>query len=182
MKIYKTHIVCIGGKAQHGKDTTAAFLQEHLVAYGKNVLIAHQADLLKNMARDMFGWDGKKDEKGRHLLQFLGTDTIRKRDPDFWVDHLVRTFKALDGTWDIILIPDTRFPNEIEKFRESGFVTTYIRVNRSNFESPLTEEQQKHISEIALDDYPSDVLVENRGTVDELKGQLESVAAWLSIR
>lgn len=176
---FSTKIVCIGGKAQNGKDTTAGFLKEHLESLGKKVLIAHQADLLKNMARDMFGWDGKKDEKGRHLLQYLGTDVIRKRDPDFWVDHLVRSFSALDDVWDVVLVPDTRFPNEIEKFKEAGFETTYIRIHRPNFKSPLTEEQQKHKSEIALDDYKFDMLVYNDGTLEDLKKQTASLAEWL---
>lgn len=34
-------IVCISGKAQHGKDTTAKLLEEILEAQGNRVLIAH---------------------------------------------------------------------------------------------------------------------------------------------
>ena len=29
-----------------------------------------------------------KDEKGRHILQYVGTDVIRKQAPDFWVDFI----------------------------------------------------------------------------------------------
>ena len=38
-------IVCISGKAQHGKDTTAKLLEETLEAQGNRVLIAHYGDL-----------------------------------------------------------------------------------------------------------------------------------------
>ena len=176
----KTKIVCLGGKAQHGKDTSAALLLEHLTANGTKALITHQADLLKHIARDMFGWDGQKDEKGRHLLQNLGTDIIRKNDPDFWVDHLVRTFSVLDGTWDVVLIPDTRFPNEIEKFKEAGFEVFYVRVVRPNFQSPLTEEQQKHLSEIALDDYPADITITNDSDYESLSEKIRNLAKELS--
>ena len=44
--------------------------------------------------------------------------------------------------------------NEIE-FSDKWKVTT-IRVNRLNFESPLTEEQQNHCSETELDDFDFD--------------------------
>ena len=175
----KTKIICLGGKAQHGKDTSAKYLQEHLTEIGKKVLIVHQADLLKNMARDMFGWDGQKDEKGRRLLQYLGTDLVRQRDPDFWVDHLVRTLTVLDGEWDIVLIPDTRFPNEIQKFKDVGFNVTYMRVIRSNFKSPLTEEQQNHFSETALDNVDADLYVYNGGTLEVLSEMMQQIAFYL---
>lgn len=67
-------IVCISGKAQHGKDTTAKLLEEILEAQGNRVLIAHYGDLVKYVCKTFFGWDGKKDEKGRTLLQRVGTD------------------------------------------------------------------------------------------------------------
>lgn len=61
-------IVCISGKAQNGKDTTANFLSEALTAKGYRVLIAHFGDLVKYVCKTFFGWDGKKDEKGRTLI------------------------------------------------------------------------------------------------------------------
>ena len=44
-------IVCISGKAQHGKDTTAKLLEEILEAQGNRVLIAHYGDLVKYVCR-----------------------------------------------------------------------------------------------------------------------------------
>ena len=57
-------VICISGKAQHGKDTTAAILKELLEADGKSVKIAHFADLLKFICKTYFDWDGQKDERG----------------------------------------------------------------------------------------------------------------------
>ena len=102
-------IVCISGKAQHGKDTTAKLLEETLKAQGNRVLIAHYGDLVKYVCKTFFGWDGKKDEKGRTLLQRVGTDKIRAVSPDYWVDFIVSILDIFCDEWDYVLIPDTRF-------------------------------------------------------------------------
>ena len=149
-------IVCISGKAQHGKDTTAKLLEETLEAQGNRVLIAHYGDLVKYVCKTFFGWDGKKDEKGRTLLQRVGTDKIRAVSPDYWVDFIVSILDIFCDEWDYVLIPDTRFPNEYEIYETYGMDAILLRVVRPNFVSPLTEEQQKHASETALDDYQYD--------------------------
>ena len=108
-------IVCISGKAQHGKDTTAKLLEETLEAQGNRVLIAHYGDLVKYVCKTFFGWDGKKDEKGRTLLQRVGTDKIRAVSPDYWVDFIVSILDIFCDEWDYVLIPDTRFPTLTKK-------------------------------------------------------------------
>lgn len=171
-----TVIIPIGGKARHGKDETAKGLKRALEAKGKKVLVIHQADLLKHLAKTIFEWDGKKDEHGRNLLQRLGTEIFRAKDPNYWVDHLVRTLAVLDGAFDVVLVPDTRFPNEIEAFRAAGFHTIYVRVIRPNFVSPLTDEQQNHPSETALDDYPFDIGIVNAGGIADLYNDAAKIA------
>ena len=138
-------IVCISGKAQHGKDTTAKLLEETLEAQGNRVLIAHYGDLVKYVCKTFFGWDGKKDEKGRTLLQRVGTDKIRAVSPDYWVDFIVSILDIFCDEWDYVLIPDTRFPNEYEIYETYGMDAILLRVVRPNFVSPLTEEQQKKV-------------------------------------
>lgn len=160
-------IVCISGKARHGKDTTANFLKPELEAKGYRVLVAHFGDLVKFICKTYFDWDGQKDEKGRHILQYVGTDIIRAQAPDYWVDFVADMLGFFKDKWDYVLIPDSRFPNEIEKFADRGFEAISLRVIRDNFESALTEEQKKHISETALDDYSFDIVVHNT-TLEEL--------------
>ena len=70
--------------------------------------------------------------------------------------------------WDDVIIPDTRFPNEVERISEK-FDSIHIRVVRENFVSPLTPEQQMHPSETALDNCDPDVLIYNDGSIQELK-------------
>ena len=168
-------VVCVSGKAQHGKDTTAGYLKEFLEAHGKKVLIAHYGDLVKYICKTFFDWDGQKDEKGRTLLQYVGTDKIRAKKPDYWVGFVESILWLFNGEWDYVLIPDCRFPNEIE-YMQRNFDVTHIRVVRENFESPLNEEQQNHISETALDNYPPHILVINRWGLNDLRMAVSEVA------
>lgn len=169
-------VICISGKAQHGKDTSAGLIRDELTDHGCSVLVAHYADLLKYICRSFFGWNGEKDEAGRKLLQYVGTDIVRKKRPDFWVDFLVSVLDLFPNEWDYVLIPDCRFPNEIDTMKSVGFDVLHLRIVRPNFVSPLTEDQQKHPSETALDKYPADHIVVNDGTIEDLKRKLSD---WL---
>ncbi len=161
-------IIAISGKARHGKDTAASILKEKLESEGYKVLVTHYGDLLKHICRSFFGWDGGKDEAGRHILQYVGTDVIKEIQPDFWVDFIVDVLRFFPSEWDYVLIPDCRFPDEISGLKSAGFDVTHLRVIRKNFESPLSAEQQKHSSETALDNYVPDYCIENSGTKEEL--------------
>ena len=172
-------VICISGKAQHGKDTTAAILKELLEADGKSVKIAHFADLLKFICKTYFDWDGQKDERGRHILQYVGTDVIRVKSPDYWADFIVNFLSMFQEEWDYVLLPDCRFPNEYELFKYSGIDTVLLRVERPGFVSPLTPEQQAHKSETALDGYRYDYVIQNDADLDKLRGALATFVVGL---
>ena len=177
MKHEHLQVICISGKAQHGKDTTAGFLKEIMEKDNKRVLIIHNADLLKFMCSSIFGWNGKKDDTGRKILQYVGTDVIRKEKPDYWVDYIIDIIYLFGENWDYVLIPDCRFPNEINKIRSAGFNTTHMRIYRNTdfWESPLSEEQQKHISETALDNVIPDIYVYNDDTLGDLRKNIKNI-------
>lgn len=83
----------------------------------------------------------KKDEKGRSLLQYVGTDKIRAVSPDYWADFVVSILDIFPDEWDYVLLPDTRFPNEYEIYEAYGMNAILLRVVRPGFKSPLTAEQ-----------------------------------------
>ena len=166
------NVILISGHAMNGKDTVASILRDELESEGARVLIAHFADAVKYVCKTFFGWNGQKDEKGRTLLQYVGTDVVRKQDPNFWIVFLADILSFFTGNWDYVLIPDTRFPNEVDTMR-LVFDAKHLRVNRPNFESPLTEEQRRHPSETALDGYYADYIIENDGDLDKLKNSVE---------
>ena len=161
-------IICIGGKAQHGKDTTAELLRTAIEGSGKRAIIVHYADLLKFICKTWFGWNGVKDDKGRSLLQRVGTDVIRKKEPNYWTDFVISLLKLFKHEWDYVIIPDTRFPNEIKQLRKKRFDTVYVRVVRPHFDNGLSVEQQNHVSETALDDFMPDITLWNGGTIEDL--------------
>lgn len=129
-------VVCISGKAQHGKDTTAGMMKTALESMGHTVLIAHYGDLVKYVCRTFFGWNGEKDAYGRSLLQKVGTDIVREQRPNYWVDFVKDMLSMFPNEWDFVLIPDSRFPNEIDGLKQAGFNVIHLRVRRENFESP----------------------------------------------
>lgn len=168
-------VILISGKAQHGKDTVGSIVYDELVCRGETVLTAHYADLVKYICKTFFAWDGVKDEYGRGLLQYVGTDVIRSKRPNYWVDFLSELFTIFSDEWDYVVIPDTRFPNEIDGMKKAGFDVTHIRVQRDNFKSPLTEEQQKHASETALDDVEPDILIKNDSDLEVLNSRVRRI-------
>jgi hypothetical protein len=175
MKNPNIKILAVSGKAQHGKDTFANILYEELTNTGHRVLLTHYADLLKFICKSLFNWDGQKDEKGRHILQYVGTDVVRKERPDYWVEFVIDMIDLFGENWDYVIIPDTRFPNEIDKLKEHFNNVTHLRVVRPNFESTLTDEQKKHPSETALDNVEPDYVVRNYGSIEDLR---QEVKGW----
>lgn len=160
----KLKVILLSGKSESGKDYFAGLMKQQLEEDNKKVLITHYADLLKYILRTFFDWNGQKDEHGRYLLQHVGTDIIRKQSPDFWVNFLNNLLTLLKDEWDYVLIPDARFPNEIEVIKNnSNFEVITVRIYRPNYVSKLTEEQKQHSSETALDNYKFNYYLFNNG-------------------
>lgn len=173
------NVILISGKARHGKDSTANILKPLMEQDNKRVLIAHYGDLVKYVSKVFWGWNGEKDELGRTILQQVGTDIVRKEKPNYWVDF-VRDFVVFSkDRWDYVLVPDVRFANEFDQWRNiEGIDYITVRVARSNFNSPLTKEQQNHPSETALDNWRFDysIVAEN---MDELEREVRKFYALL---
>ena len=168
-------VICISAKARHGKDASAEILKDIFEARGKKVLITHYADLLKYICKTFFNWNGKKDDYGRTMLQKVGTNTIGAQQEDFWVNFIVSILKFFPEEWDVVLIPDCRFPVEIEVMKDT-FDTTLLRIERPDFDNGLSATQKAHASETALDDYKFDTIIYNSGSLEELRGKLTEYA------
>lgn len=168
-------IICVSGKARAGKDTSAQIFENILREQGNKVLVAHYADLVKYICKTFFGWDGEKDERGRTLLQMVGTECVRSKAPDYWVDFIIDILNFFPDVWDYVIIPDCRFPNEINRLTQEGFDASLVKVVRPGYESGLTEEQKKHASEIALDNYNADYTIYNDAGFRELEDKVWSV-------
>jgi hypothetical protein len=166
-------VCCISAKARHGKDTAAELIKEHLEYRGQRVLITHFADLLKFICKQYFGWDGNKDERGRTLLQYIGTDVVGAQNPAFWAEFVVSILNMFKKDWDYVLIPDCRYPVEVATV-ERAFDTVVLRVERPNFDNGLTEAQKNHPSEVDMDNYRFDLILYNDKGLEEFREKLKS--------
>ena len=153
-------VILLIGKAGVGKDESYKCIKELYPTAERYAF----ADRLKNFAYEM-GWDGRKDERGRKLLQGIG-QTVRAYKEGFWA---LKVAKAIENDMpDIAVITDCRFPNEIQIIKDYFRGVTTIRIIRDISE-------MSDISEHALDDYTPDFEVVNNGTIIDLKDSLKDV-------
>lgn len=163
-------IIGIGGNMKCGKTTAADMMADMLNQYlpehydFNHVQRRSWATRLKEVAMDM-GWDGEKDERGRRLLQHLGTEVGREYDRDLWVKHLVKAINAGPGL--ITIIDDCRFPNEVEWVNRFGIS---VRIQR-----PIEGDVPfgaNHASETLMSTCPWSMYIVNDGDLNDLKGQI----------
>ena len=145
-------IILISGKAEAGKSLTAHILKEKFEADGLRCCIVPYGDYVKSTARLLWDWNGSKDEYGRQILQYWGTEMVRAKHPTFWVDTVKRLADIVEPDFDYFIIDDCRFPDEIEEW--NNWVKLTVRVERPGHENALSPSQRVHTSETALDDYP----------------------------
>lgn len=106
----------------------------------------------------------------REFLQYFGTDVCRKIKDTVWVDSCVN--RMLDSHTELAIVPDIRFPNEVEAIQRAG--GKVIRLTRSPYED-------QHASETALNDYEGfDHVIDNESlTVDKTNRELmELLRGW----
>ena len=169
--------IILSGKSGSGKDMTAQFMKEELAKHGQKALVIHYADAVKWFCREFLDWDGKKDEVGRTLLQMVGTDIVRAKHPNFWVGIVVGLIQAFEPykDFDVAIIPDARFPNEIDISLANLKNSVSVRIERKNADGTdwvnptLTEEQCKHPSETSLDCFAFDYVIHNDEGLDTLR-------------
>lgn len=172
-------IILVSGKAESGKDTFTTEFEKVADSRHKKTLRIKYGDFVKMVAKTYYGWSGEKDEHGRYLLQWLGTDLGRRNNPDVWVNCVKETVKALQSEYDFVVISDVRFPNEIECWEDTDFFTYTVRITRKNldgsiYENSLTKEQKGHPSETSLDDWKFNYYVENI-ELEDMKYVVENI-------
>ncbi|NBW33880.1 MAG: hypothetical protein EBR30_02375 [Cytophagia bacterium] len=93
----------------------------------------------------------------RQFLQKLGTEAMRNGlHTDTWVNATFSNYNPATDKW---LITDTRFPNEAVAVKKRGGVL--LRINRNH-------DTGSHPSEIALDNYEFDYVINNDGDMKSL--------------
>lgn len=186
----KINFILISGKARSGKDTIAKYLIEQ---YGYTRWAF--ADKLKECIYKYSDWDGKKDEKGRKLLQSVG-QAFREYDKDNWIKVLAKDIVEYIQDYHFlsyfnIVISDVRFVNEIETFKKlmlEAFDENNIKFTTIRIDRPIENdnaEWHKDISEIDLDNYKDfDYIITNDSDIDSLYRKIDKLLkeAWLDVK
>ena len=169
-------IVIFSGKARSGKDTAMNIIREKYEKDNKKVINLQFSSYIKEYAKRISNWDGTDETKPRELLQELGTDIIRNKiDKYFFINRIIDDIKVYSYFFDIIMISDARFPEEIDAVKKQFKNTISIHINRPNNDT-LTDRQKVHITETALDNYSNyDYIVNNDGTIEDLECKLDSL-------
>lgn len=166
-------LIGFAGYAKCGKNLAADLIKE----YDSSWELVSFAGRLKQISSLLTGLDVRIFENKKELylhgwgmtirefLQRLGTDAIRNHfHEDTWVNALMSDYHQSDK-W---IVTDVRFPNEFYAIRQYG--GKVIRINRDG-----VEPAGGHSSETALDGFPFDHVIDNNGTVEELKQKLWSI-------
>ena len=174
-------LIIFTGHARAGKDTAADFMEKEVLSKGYSFYRTALANALKDYA-DKCGWNGIKDETGRTLLQHLGDVMREYHGKDFFSKEAYDAF--LKSDMDIGIITDCRFVNEEVYIRnkccQDGVVSRFIKVTGNHPENStevLTPAQLQHHSESEIDEIGYDFLIENNGTMEELRQKVHDVAS-----
>lgn len=168
----KIYIMC--GKARQGKDTVASLIKEFYHNKKVKVLDLSFAHYIKEYAKKITDWDGSDDTKPRSLLTHLGTDIIRKQiDEMFFIKRMIEDIKVYSFYYDVLIITDARLKIEVNNIKQTFNNVIACYITRPDYESNLSEDQKKHITEIDLDDYNNfDYKIINDGTIEDLKPKI----------
>jgi hypothetical protein len=180
-------IISISGKIGSGKDTIADIIMQYTPYHRWQV--KKFAGKLKDIAEILTGvpkinfedQEFKQQDMGpewgmtyRDLLQKLGTEAMRSGlHKNVWVNALFADYQfniEEDEQIPYWIITDSRFPNELAAVKKHNGIA--IKVIRDSGNTIGTT----HTSETALDDYTEwDYVINNNGTLDELKTQVLSI-------
>lgn len=150
----KKTIVGLTGAAGSGKSTLAVALacEPAIKAAFSGVYCMRFAEELKRIAREEMGWDGEKDERGRRLLQVLGTECGRAYNPNIWIDKLMaRIDDITDEGPTLILIDDMRFDNEAQAVRSRGGKVVLLENRAYDLKENATHSSELGVSDSLID-------------------------------
>lgn len=153
--------------------------------------IYHFADYLKKICVDLFDLKpqqvyGNDDDKNtdtpygmtaREFLQYFGTDIMRNIKDTVWVDYTLKNILTEQSS--VAIIPDVRFPNEVEAIKRAGGIM--IRLTRDVHNS-------SHPCETALDqdkfDWMAfDYIIDNQDKdITKLVSDLEKITTLWSTK
>jgi phosphomevalonate kinase len=184
-------LIGVCGSKQHGKDTVAELLMqvalEHKLWPVRRAMadplkeeVAHYLSPIMSIGEfelsQMMNTTGEK-ERFRLIMQWWGSEFRRTDDPYYWVKKMVEWVNAYTTAGDnkVIMIPDTRFTNELHLVQAQGGYL--IKVVRPGFDS-----SDNHSSEQEWQDFQDwNYVIINDGTLDQLRAKVVTAYHELGI-
>lgn len=180
----KPLIICVCGKAGSGKSLVGNYIRNYYNDLGKKVIISPYTKYLKKYISEITGWDMEDYNKPRELLQKLSSDLIKGKlgYKDIFINRQIEDIDIYSYFFDVIIIPDVRFPNEIEVLKKRYYNVVSMGVIRDNYDNKLTDEEKNDVTEISLDGYRDyDYMLYNNGD-DKLYNDTISILSELKER
>lgn len=175
-------VFALSGKAGAGKDTTAYMIKRYIEDnYKSKVFVLAYADYLKVLASRNLGYSDDNKQEQRRLLQNLGTK-IRFIDNNFFVDIVYHTIDTLKDEYDVFIITDVRYENELKpKYYRLSYPIFNIFIDRDkqNIDSKhISKQDSLHDSEELATNVDYDkfhFVIDNNYTLQELYTSVSSV-------
>jgi len=163
-------IITFSGRAKSGKNTCATLIKKELEQKAVRTFELAFADYLKCICTKNFDYDESKKSEFRELLQTFGTDKVRSKDKDFWVKIVSMTIDLLEDDYDVFLLTDARFENELNHEIFNKKHNIYNILVKRDILSGLTEEELNHSSEqlAERDEGLFDCVIRNDSSLDDL--------------
>lgn len=158
------HIIVINGIAESGKDTVCDIVKKRYKT--KNI---SSIDLVKELAKRI-GWDGNKDEKGRKLLSELKQLLTAYNDAPM-KDCLTKCGQFLSSGAEILFV-HIREPEEITRFIvevQNYYSSIPVKICSLLVSRKQANRTWNNVSDDGVSHYDYDYIIENNGTMKELK-------------
>jgi hypothetical protein len=141
----QTTFIGLGHRARQGKDFVARAIHNYAPA---TTWIYRLADPVKSICRVDYGMTVKDSP----LLQRVGTEIYRAKDPGVWLRALY--WAVAEERPRFALVPDVRFVNEVEFIRSlGGYSVKVMRFNEDGTPFVASDRDPNHPSECELEDY-----------------------------
>lgn len=198
--------IAVTGKMRSGKSTVVQLLQEELIKINEKIEVNEVGfgDMLKYFAHDIFLVKDLAN-KPRTLYQEFGqkmreVSQLVNGHENVWIDlldyYLEESFwnkydNASEGDLSsgsdenilCALITDLRQPNEYEWCRNNGYIIIKVQSDDENRLERIisegdsfTEENLNHETELYIDNFEADYVIDNNQTVENLKNLVEIIA------
>ncbi len=193
------YVIAFSGKAQTGKTTSKNLLIDLIYKEYPNLnpFSVSFAEPLKNIANEVFNWDGDKEiyfnmdkanspipDKGRQLLISIG-GAFRAIRQSVWVDLAIEKIKKVSDANairypnenDVFIIDDLRFENEAKVLNETfkGNLVLVRMVRETGID--IQDESEKSLDNYK--DFNAEIL--NNGTKEQLTNQLRELMKAMEI-